>query len=181
MAALAHLVHDLPGDVMELQVKIDDQTRTVAVERSGDGWVVTLDDGEPIRVTGAELASGEWALRIDGRRQVAGVNVDGARVDLQVGGRDWRAEVVDARKAALQLGAGGGEGAVSTQMPGVIVRTLVAEGDAVSEGDPVIVVEAMKMENEFKAPVSGTVERIAVQDGQAVEAGTTLVVIAPAE
>lgn len=166
---------------MEFEVQVAGETRNVKVERSGDGWSVTIADADPIQVSGGELASGEWALRFGGKRRVAGVHVDGSRVDLQVGGRDWRAQVVDAREAALQLGAGGSEGAVITQMPGVIVRTLVAVGDPVAEGQPVIVVEAMKMENEFKAPVSGTVESIAVADAQAVEAGTTLLVITPEE
>ena len=138
-----------------------------------------VGEGEPFVVTGSELASGEWALRWGGKRRVAGVHVDGERVDLQVGGRDWRAQAMDARKAALKLGAGGDEGAVVTQMPGVVVRTLVAVGDGVTKGQPVIVVEAMKMENEFKAPCDGTVESIPVSDGQAIEAGTTLMVITP--
>lgn len=165
---------------MEIEVRIDDAVQLVDVVRVDGGWRVRVGDGEPVLVTGARIDGGEWALAWAGQRRVAGVHVDGERVDLQVGGRDWRATAVDARKAALKLGAGGAEGAVITQMPGVVVRTLVAVGDDVTAGQPVMVVEAMKMENEFKSPVDGTVDSIPVQDGQAIEAGTTLVLITPA-
>jgi len=164
---------------MEIEVRIDDQVKLVDVVRADGGWTVSVDGGEPFAVTGQEIATGEWALRWAGTRRVAGVHVDAERVDLQVGGRDWRATAMDARKAALKLGAGGAEGAVVTQMPGVVVRTLVSVGDTVEQGQPVIVVEAMKMENEFKAPVGGSVESIPVSDGQAIESGTTLLVITP--
>lgn len=164
---------------MEIEVRIGDETHTVDVQQHGEGWRVRVGEGEPFEVTGGELASGEWALRWAGKRRVAGVHRDKENLDLQVGGRDWRATAMDARKAALKLGAGGAEGAVVSQMPGVIVRALVAEGDEVSQGEPVMVVEAMKMENEFKAPCDGVVTSIPVQAGQAIESGTTILVIEP--
>ena len=66
------------------------------------------------------------------------------------------------------------EGAVVAIMPGKIIRVLVAEGDEVAEGDVVCILEAMKMENELKAPQSGTVQSLHVQPGQDVEAGAVL-------
>lgn len=60
-------------------------------------------------------------------------------------------------------------------MPGRIVRLLAAEGDTVEKGQPVIVVEAMKMENELKAPVAGVVQRIHVAVGDVIEARAVLV------
>lgn len=167
---------------MEFEVRVAGEQRTVAVERVDGGWKVQVGEGEARVIPGRKIGVGEWAMRLaPDRRRVAGVHVDGERVDLHLGGRDWRAEVIDARKAALQLGSGGQEGAVVSQMPGVIVRTLVAVGDSVESGQPVIVVEAMKMENEFKAPVAGTVSSVDVENGQAIDAGTTLLVIDPAE
>ena len=64
---------------------------------------------------------------------------------------------------------------MKTQMPGRIVRILVGVGDAVEEGDPLIVVEAMKMENELKATSAGTVSKICVAEGEQVQARTTLI------
>jgi acetyl-CoA/propionyl-CoA carboxylase biotin carboxyl carrier protein len=67
-----------------------------------------------------------------------------------------------------------GAGAVTAIMPGKIVRVLVAEGDEVAEGDIVCVLEAMKMENELKAPASGSVKALYIQPGQDVETGAVL-------
>lgn len=62
-------------------------------------------------------------------------------------------------------------------MPGKLVRLLVTEGDSVKEGQGVAVVEAMKMQNELKAPKYGTVQRVCVVEGQAVTAGEVLLTI----
>jgi pyruvate carboxylase subunit B len=66
------------------------------------------------------------------------------------------------------------EGAVTAIMPGKIIRILVAEGEEVAEGDVVCILEAMKMENELKAPQAGAIKGIFVQPGQDVETGTVL-------
>jgi biotin carboxyl carrier protein len=62
-------------------------------------------------------------------------------------------------------------------MPGKVVKTLVGEGDAVTSGQGIIVIEAMKMENELRAAAEGTVKTICVAEGDNVEAGETLVLI----
>ncbi|MGD9049378.1 MAG: hypothetical protein PVF77_15075, partial [Anaerolineae bacterium] len=66
------------------------------------------------------------------------------------------------------------EGAVTAIMPGKIIRLLVAPGDEVAKGDVVCILEAMKMENELKAPIAGTVKTLYVQPGQDVEMGAAL-------
>ena len=68
----------------------------------------------------------------------------------------------------------GGAGALITQMPGKIVKILVKEGEAVTKGQTVIILEAMKMENEIKCGVDGKVKMINVKEGQALEAGTLM-------
>ena len=72
--------------------------------------------------------------------------------------------------------AGAGE-EVSAPMPGTILKVLVSNGQAVSEGDAVIVLEAMKMENEITAPVSGTVTSVLVSQGDSVDVGKVLLTI----
>lgn len=67
-----------------------------------------------------------------------------------------------------------GEGAVTAIMPGKIIRVLVAEGDEVAEGDVVCILEAMKMENELKAPKAGTIKLLHVELGQDVGLGAVL-------
>nr|WP_153726681.1 biotin/lipoyl-containing protein [Heliorestis convoluta] len=71
--------------------------------------------------------------------------------------------------------AAGGEGAVQAPMPGTIIDVRVTVGQQVNAGDTVVVLEAMKMENELAAPKSGTVQDIGVKKGQAVNAGEVLV------
>jgi len=165
---------------MEFDIRIEGETRLVDVRPGADGgWVVCIDGGEPIAVAGGRLGTGDWALSWGGIRRVAGLHQRGDDVQLQLHGRAWSAKAIDARKAALQLGAGGDEGVIATQMPGVVVRLLVAEGDEVEAGDPVVVVEAMKMENEFKATISGRVSGVHVDAGQAVESGAALVTVEP--
>ncbi|HMB69244.1 MAG TPA: biotin/lipoyl-containing protein, partial [bacterium] len=70
---------------------------------------------------------------------------------------------------------------VTAPMPGVVVDVRVAPGDTVQAGQAVVVVEAMKMQNELTAETDGTVESVAVKAGDAVDGGAVLVVVKPAE
>jgi biotin carboxyl carrier protein len=69
-------------------------------------------------------------------------------------------------------------GDVIAPMPGIVVRTLVSEGDEVEKGEVLVVVESMKMQMEFRAPVSGRVEKVAVQSSSQVDKGTLMVRVA---
>jgi len=73
--------------------------------------------------------------------------------------------------------SGGNEGELLTQMPGKIVKILVSEGDKVSQGQPLIILEAMKMENEIKAGVDGVVKAIHVEEGVALDQGVLMLEI----
>ncbi|MCH7475204.1 MAG: hypothetical protein IIA27_11070 [Gemmatimonadetes bacterium] len=104
---------------------------------------------------------------------------------VQVAGRAWPVEVLDER--AMQLremarrsdGAAGGGGLVKAPMPGLVLRWEVEEGQSVGRGTGLVVLEAMKMENEIRAVGVGVVRRILVAAGTAVEKGTPLVEIGP--
>lgn len=89
-------------------------------------------------------------------------------------------EVVDQRTAHIRsrvgaTGAAAGPAVLKAPMPGLVVRVLVEPGDAVSAGQGIVVLEAMKMENELKAAAAGVVERMEVSGGQVVEKGAVLV------
>lgn len=71
------------------------------------------------------------------------------------------------------------EGTVRAPMPGRIARVMVSKGEAVRKGTGLLVLEAMKMENEIQAPLDGIVESVSVEAGQTVEGGAELVIIAP--
>jgi biotin carboxyl carrier protein len=83
--------------------------------------------------------------------------------------------------AAAGAGAGGG-GVLTSPMPGKVVKILVAEGGTVEEGQTLLILEAMKMQNEYKSPTHGKITKIFVQEGAAVETGAPMVtLVAPEE
>ena len=98
---------------------------------------------------------------------------------MEVNGRRFTAEVYDPRdrgqKSAAALATGRQN--IAAPMPGKVIRVLVRQGDAVEVGQGLVVVEAMKMQNEMKAVRMGTVVEVRVKDGDTVSAGDTLVVL----
>lgn len=123
-----------------------------------------------------------FSLIIDGRsyqiwmepvNQSHRVHVAG--YDFEVHAEDERAHRL--RRLAATDAASSGVGQVVAPMPGLVVKALVEPGQAVKRGDGIVIVEAMKMENEIRSPLSGTVKEIRVKSRQAVEKGEILAVI----
>jgi biotin carboxyl carrier protein len=109
-------------------------------------------------------------------------DVQGFRATLHDGAYDFGLQ--DPMKALLAAagGAGGGGGILTSPMPGKIVKVLVAEGEEVAEGQTLLIMEAMKMQNELKATSAGIVGKVSVQEGATVETGSSLITItAPKE
>ena len=122
------------------------------------------------------------------------VVVDGVEfeVELEGEGTSWSAtvegttfniEIPDAAPVSKKKRSGGGKkkkfGTVSANIPGKVVTVEVNEGDEVVEGKVILILEAMKLQNEIQAPVSGTVVSVQCEEGQAIEANIPLVVIEP--
>ena len=99
--------------------------------------------------------------------------------EIAVNGHRFEIVIEDPRQWKLSDGAEGAQGRaqITAPMPGKVVRLLVAVGDEVVAGRPVVVVEAMKMQNELKAPRDGRVTSVRVEKDQSVNAGTILLVI----
>ncbi len=151
-------------------------TRTV--RRVDDNrFAVALDDGEAVEVEAFDTGPGNLTMLVGGRSWEAGLTPVEEGFVVDVLGIPHEVEVVDPRRRALRTARGAGGGVVRTQMPGRVVRVLVEEGQDVEAGQPVVVVEAMKMENELKAPVAGSVRRVHVGAGDVVEARAVLVEI----
>jgi biotin carboxyl carrier protein len=173
---------------VQYEVTIGTRTRRVLVQRAGDHWRVTLDGtphlvrAERIDDAGLSLlladASGAPAVR-SVRAVVASRPVAG-EVDVHVNGRHVPATVRSAGTARRRAGAADGAGGpqrIVAPMPGKVVRVLVAAGDAVAARQGLVVVEAMKMENELRAARGGRVVSVAVTEGQSVDAGAVLAVV----
>jgi biotin carboxyl carrier protein len=110
------------------------------------------------------------------------LNDDGT-YEATVEGQTFSIEVPNAQAAPRARRGGGGKkkksGTVSANIPGKVVTVEVKEGDVVKEGQVILILEAMKMQNEIQAPVNGTVINVACEEGQAIEANVPLVVIEP--
>ncbi len=110
---------------------------------------------------------------------------DGDNWIAKVEGEEFVIQVPDAAPVAKKRSAGGGKskksGKVSANIPGKVVTVEVKIGDVVAEGQVVMILEAMKMQNEIQAPVSGTVSEIHCEEGQSIEANVPLLVITPEE
>jgi len=133
-------------------------------------------DGGPVQLVEATRPQADvLSLLVEDAAWEAGLVPTDDGFDVELLGLRHQAEVVDPKRKALRLAVGGGSAAVKTAMPGRIVRILVEEGAPVAKGQPLVVVEAMKMENELKAPREGVVKRVAVRPGDTVEAGMVLV------
>ena len=133
-------------------------------------------DGNSILVNGQPFVVGleEDRVLVDGTPydvtlEENQVVVGGIAYGLSVKGLEE--EKAGPRAAAAAVSS---EGAVTAIMPGKIIRLLIAAGDQVAEGDVVCILEAMKMENELKAPKAGTVKTLYVQPGQDVGMGAVL-------
>ena len=169
---------------MHYEMDVGGRVKQVTIGRSGDGFAVTVDE-RPYHVDAARIDAHTLSLVVDTvSRQsyevivapdpltgqltviVAGVPVT---VGLNSRRRWGRKEGVGA--------SGSGPQRLAASMPGKIVRILVKTGDAVCARQPLVVVEAMKMENEMRAGRDGTVAEVHAREGYSVEAGALLLVI----
>jgi acetyl/propionyl-CoA carboxylase alpha subunit len=138
-----------------------------------------------VRVDAAKSGRTIYSIIEDGRQHEAMVDErGGSGFDVLVGGHLFHLDARDERSRLLASSAAtvaSGPQTVSAQMPGKIVKVEVAVGETVREGQGIVIIEAMKMENEITAPVAGLVTEIAVAEGDTVESGTRLFVIEPPE
>ena len=156
--------------------------RSWSIELGPSGVIV---DGEPVDVDLARIEGGPIrSLRVEGAsHRLVARRADREKWDLHLRGRRIRAHVVDERTRAIREMTGAAAGPVGPRpivapMPGMVVRVEVSEGDIVRAGQGVVIVEAMKMENELTAEADAVVTRVLVSEGEAVEKDQLLVDLA---
>jgi 3-methylcrotonyl-CoA carboxylase alpha subunit len=152
-------------------------TLPVAATAAGEGWDLQLGDRR-CRASSTFAADDAVALTVDGMQSRAIVLAHGSALAVFVAGESWRLERVD--PLAPPAGADAHAGRLSAPMPGKVVQLLVASGDAVRQGQPMIVIEAMKMEHTIAAPRDGTVEAVRYAVGDLVDEGAELIVLGEA-
>jgi biotin carboxyl carrier protein len=162
-------------------------------------YFVKYSSGREIPVDVTVLPTGEIRAEVEGRsfnldaydhRGAVHLNIEGKSVELWMDGKApdigvvsankrFHVQVENERTRALAGSSGkttaGGDKLVTSPMPGRVLKVLVAEGDEIHAGKPLIVVEAMKMENELAAAHDGKVKKVYVTAGTAVEGGAKLV------
>lgn len=142
----------------QFRALVDGQAHEVSVRLTDLGLSIVFADGRSVDVATTEVSPGEWFVQLP-------------HVDVSV--------TVDRRRRDDRLGAAASSGVqrVAAPMPGRVVRVLVKVGETVAARQPLVVVEAMKMENELPSPKAGTVREVAISEGESVEAGRLLVVV----
>jgi biotin carboxyl carrier protein len=171
-------------------VKVGGKERVVELDSSnGDGGALRISvDGVARALDVRQVEPGVWSL-MDGTHQAI-AQVDGAApklsIELATAGHDplvVPVEVAPARSSPVAAlaqrpsASASAPAALRSPMPGRVVKILVKTGDRVTAGQAVVVVEAMKMENELRATRAGTVQALRCEEGAAVESGQDLVVI----
>ena len=164
---------------MTYEVTIDGAISKIEIKPFGSGWSCMVN-GSPVNVDAVFPLPDAMSLLIDGcsyqvRRET---RQDG--LNIWVGNQRYDAQVRDPRAMRPRCGPAAdaaGPQQLKAPMPGKVVRIMVAVGSEVEAGQGVIVVEAMKMQNELRSPKKGIIRKIAVSEGASVNPGDVLLVV----
>ena len=163
---------------------LDGREHTVVIDEQDGRTTVTVDDGEPVEVDATTSGlPGTLSLVVDGRPTDVYVSRRGQGFTVTVGGHHFLVE--PAAAAARRRGPVGGlddpPGTVTAPLAGVVVEVRVQVGDRIEVGQPLLVIEAMKMQNEIHAAHAGTVTAVHFGAGDRAEQGALLIEYEPAE
>ena len=171
---------------MKRTLLIGKETHDVDILRQ-DGVTTLFWDGTAQAIDILEVEPGSWSVimggkSVDVRLDVAknpDPDIQAFRATLYDGPYEFALQ--DPRKALLAAagGAAASGGTLTAPMPGKVVKLLVKEGDLVAEGQPLLIMEAMKMQNELRAMSEGVVKKISTSEGATVETGSVLITVGP--
>ena len=168
---------------LEVAVKFEAQLdgTVIPVEVTGAGGRYHLILGsEELEVDARPTGGGGWSLLIGHASTAADVTEEEGSYVVYVEGEAYTIRIEEETRYIIRTrggSAGAGGQVLKAPMPGRVVLVEVAVGQAVQPGDGLVILEAMKMENEFKATVSGTVKEIRVESGQIVNPGDVLLIV----
>ena len=164
---------------MKFEAQLDGEVIPVEITGAGGHYRVELY-GETLVVDAHPTGGGGWSLLLGQASTVADVTEEDGSFVVHVEGEAYAIRVEEETRYIIRTRGGaaaaGGQ-VLKAPMPGRVVLVEVAVGQTVKPGDGLVILEAMKMENEFKAAVAGTVKEVRVEAGQAVNPGDVLVVI----
>lgn len=164
---------------MKFEAQLDGDVIPVEVTGSNGRYRVVLG-GEELDVDARPTGGGGWSVLIGHASSAADVTEEDGSYVVHVEGEAYSIRVEEETRYIIRTrggAAGAGGQVLKAPMPGRVVLVGVTLGQAVQPGDGLLVLEAMKMENEFKASVAGTVKEIRVESGQTVNPGDILLII----
>lgn len=164
------------------KIKINDRTE---LEVAAQEASVTVNEKE-IGWDMKELPNGTFSILANGKSYQAVVDHmdrDAKQLKVKVNGNTYELAIKEPidqllQKMGLNIGSAKKVEAIKAPMPGLVLKIMVEEGQQIRKGDPVLILEAMKMENVFKAPADATVKAIKVTERKAVEKGEVLIELA---
>ncbi|MCF6237908.1 MAG: biotin/lipoyl-binding protein [Candidatus Marinimicrobia bacterium] len=165
---------------MKYEINGGDKALQVDFQQLGDKLIIRSESGE-MGFEAVRIQPGIYSVIMNQRSFVVGIRSEVA-LKVSVNGTPLVIELLDAVHIHLrELGWAAMEevkaGLVSSQIPGLVTKIFHLVGDKVAEGEPLFLMEAMKMENEIKAPVSGVIKKISIKEGETVEKGTNIIEI----
>jgi len=164
---------------MKYTAIVQGQTVEIELNRKPHGVIEAEIDGRRYTLQGKAVEPGVYWLTQDNRSLEIGVSqgVDGYMVSLL--GRRIPVEILDTRTALRRAAQHGQDGVaqIRAPMPGKVIKLLVAEGAEVEPNQGIVVLEAMKMQNEIKSPKKGVVRKLGVKEGAAVNSGDLLATV----
>ena len=163
---------------MKLSFWLDDREYKLDIKESSRDETFQVELGGALYQVRAQfLCPDKILLNIDGRIYDVFINGNSRAYSVGIGGKYLRIERQSAAHILGKAFARRGKREVKTSMPGKIVSVLAAENEEVEEGQAVLILEAMKMQNEIKSPISGIIKRIRPKAGDSVETGSLLFVV----
>lgn len=161
-------------------ILLDETEIPVEINKDGDDYVIKLGD-KTHRYQALLSKNPVYSFLVDDSKILeAEISFNKDSCDMNIGHIPYHLEIFDPRKRIFSQSEQGGatsSGTILAPMPGKVVDVKVSKGDTVRKGQAVIVVEAMKMQNELPSLIDGKVEEIAVKSGDTVESGQKLIVI----
>jgi len=163
---------------MTVTLEIDGRKRRVELDPTGPAgpWRIRVD-GQPVEADVHLLRPGVLSLLIAGQSYRIVLDADPADPALHVGAQRIPYRVDDPRARSRRNARTDGPVTLKSSMPGRVIRVLVEKGEAVAAGQGILVIEAMKMQNEIKSPKEGRVRELRVSPGDTIAAGDNLAVI----
>ncbi len=159
---------------MDISFWLDDKEFRLSLEEKTENYILVSLGKRKYKVSVEFLSSDEILLSIDGKIYDIIINSNSLHYSVGVNGKFFKIERKSALRILEEKVGKSKKQDIRTSMPGRVLKVFVEEGSKVKKGQPILVLEAMKMQNEIKSPQSGVITRISPKTGDSIETGSLL-------